>query len=279
MKVSEILRKHGLHLKKRLGQHFLVSEDVLARIADSASLTHDEVVVEVGPGIGLLTKHLAQQAGKVIAVELDESMLLPLREVVEGYGNVKIVQGDILGYSAQDLLGKDASAGYKVVANLPYYITSAVIRHFLEDEFPPDLMILTVQWEVAKRITARPPDMSLLSVSVQVYGEPSLLFKIPPGAFLPPPKVDSGVVAVRRRETPIVPPDEVDWFFRVVKAGFSQRRKQIHNSLSGGLRIPQEAVKAALRAASVAPSRRPGTLSVEEWLSVSRSLRTQNRKG
>ncbi len=274
MRISEILRKHGLHLKKRLGQHFLVSDDVLARIADAASLTIEDTVVEVGPGVGTLTRHLASRAGRVVAIEMDESMLPALKEVLGESKNVEVIPGDVLDFTARRILGDEAGSRYKVVANLPYYITSAVIRHFLEDEFPPESMVLTVQWEVAKRIAAHPPDMSLLSVSVQVYGRPKLLFRIPPGAFVPPPKVDSGVVLIERLEEPIVPREESVWFFRVVKAGFSQRRKQLHNSLSGGLRLPPDRVKSALRESGVAPSRRPGTLSVEEWLRVSRALRS-----
>ncbi len=274
MRVSEILRKHGLHLKKRLGQHFLVSDDVLARIADAASLTIEDTVVEVGPGVGTLTRHLASRAGRVVAIEMDESMLPALKEVLGESKNVEVIPGDVLDFTARRILGDEAGSRYKVVANLPYYITSAVIRHFLEDEFPPESMVLTVQWEVAKRIAAHPPDMSLLSVSVQVYGRPKLLFRIPPGAFVPPPKVDSGVVLIERFEGPIMPREESVWFFRVVKAGFSQRRKQLHNSLSGGLRLPPDRVKSALRESGVAPSRRPGTLSVEEWLRVSRALRS-----
>ncbi len=277
MKLSELLRKHGVHLKKRLGQHFLVSESILASIADAAALGDQDTVVEIGPGVGLLTRHLAQRAGRVAAVELDEALIPALQENLEGFQNVEVIHGNALGFTAREIVGEGARQGYKVVANLPYYITSAAIRHFLEDEFPPEMMVLTVQWEVAKRITARPPEMSLLSVSVQVYGEPKLLFKIPPGAFVPPPKVDSGVVAIERRTEPIVPREEADWFFRVVRAGFSQRRKQIHNSLRGGLRLGDDEVKAALLSVGISPSRRPGTLTPKEWLALSRALSQRTR--
>jgi 16S rRNA (adenine1518-N6/adenine1519-N6)-dimethyltransferase len=205
-----------------------------------------------------------------VAVELDEELLPALREYLSGFGNVRVVQGDILKLSAGRLVPPDCK--YKVVANLPYYITSAVIRHFLEDPHPPESMVLTVQWEVAGRMSASPPKMSLLAVSVQVYGEVDVLFRVPAGAFYPPPKVDSGVVRIRKRSVPLVPPDERKRFFRVVKAGFSQRRKQLHNALSAGLGLPSPEVKRAMLRAGIQPHRRAETLSVEEWLRLSREF-------
>ncbi len=266
----DLLRRHGIRPNKGLGQHFLASEGVLKKIADAAGLTPEDVVVEVGPGVGTLTRWLARSAGEVVAVELDEAILPALREYLSGVGNVRIVQGDILDLPAERLVPPDRR--YKVVANLPYYITSAAIRHFLEDPHPPDLMVLTVQWEVARRMSASPPKMSLLAVSVQVYGEAEVLFRVPAGAFYPPPKVDSGVVRIRRRPVPLVPPDERKRFFRVVKAGFSQRRKQLHNALSGGLGLPSSEVKEAMLRAGIQPRRRAETLSVEEWLRLSREF-------
>ncbi len=271
MKLPDILEKHGLRPKKGLGQHFLVSERAARRIVKAANLGPSDVVVEVGPGVGALTKLLAHEAKSVMAVELDEAIIPVLREYLGDARNVRIIHGDILKIEAAKIVPPDRS--YKVVANLPYYITSAVIRHFLEGQHPPDMMVLTVQWEVARRLTAAPPRMSLLSVSVQVYGQAEMLFRIPAGAFYPPPKVDSGVVMIKRHHSPLVPPERRGHFFRVVKAGFSQRRKQLHNSLSGGLRIPSESVKEVLRQAGIQPSRRAETLSVEEWIRLSKGFR------
>ncbi len=268
--IHDLLKRHGIRPHKALGQHFLTSEGVLKKIANAAELTPEDVVVEVGPGVGTLTRWLAQSAGEVVAVELDEAILPALREYLAGMENVRIVHGDILKLPAERLVSP--GRGYKVVANLPYYITSAAIRHFLEDPHPPDVMVLTVQWEVARRIAASPPKMSLLAVSVQVYGEAEVLFRIPAGAFYPPPKVDSGVVRIQRRTVPLVLPDERKRFFRVVKAGFSRRRKQIHNALSGGLGLPSEQVKEALLRAGIQPRRRAETLSVGEWLRLSREF-------
>lgn len=271
VKIPAILEKHGLRPRKGLGQHFLVSERAVRRIVKAASLGPGDVVVEVGPGVGVLTKLLAREAESVIAVELDEAIIPVLREYLGGAGNVRIIQGDVLAIGAAEIVPPDCS--YKVVANLPYYITSAAIRHFLEDPHPPDMMVLTVQWEVARRLTAAPPRMSLLSVSVQVYGRAEMLFRIPAGAFYPPPKVDSGVVRIKRYHSPLVLPERREHFFRVVKAGFSQRRKQLHNSLSGGLRMSSESVGEVLRQAGIQPSRRAETLSIEEWIRLSEGFR------
>ncbi len=271
VKIPAILEKHGLRPRKGLGQHFLVSERAVRRIVKAASLGPGDVVVEVGPGVGVLTKLLAREAKSVIAVELDEAIIPVLREYLGGAGNVRIIQGDVLAIGAAEIVPHDCS--YKVVANLPYYITSAAIRHFLEDPHPPDMMVLTVQWEVARRLTAAPPRMSLLSVSVQVYGRAEMLFRIPAGAFYPPPKVDSGVVRIKRYHSPLVLPERREHFFRVVKAGFSQRRKQLHNSLSGGLRMSSESVGEVLRQAGIQPSRRAETLSIEEWIRLSEGFR------
>ena len=271
VKIPAILEKHGLRPRKGLGQHFLVSERAVRRIVKAASLGPGDVVVEVGPGVGVLTKLLAREAKSVIAVELDEAIIPVLREYLGGAGNVRIIQGDVLEIGAAEIVPPDCS--YKVVANLPYYITSAAIRHFLEDPHPPDMMVLTVQWEVARRLTAAPPRMSLLSVSVQVYGRAEMLFRIPAGAFYPPPKVDSGVVRIKRYHSPLVLPERREHFFRVVKAGFSQRRKQLHNSLSGGLRMSSESVGEVLRQAGIQPSRRAETLSIEEWIRLSEGFR------
>jgi len=246
MSVQRLLREHGLRPRKGLGQHFLVSKAHLQRIVEAAELSPDDVVLEIGPGLGRLTALLAARAGPV---ELDEQLIPVLKDALADYSNVTIVHGDILQLQPSDLVSRNTQhairntfpvsrpetaarqpetcnlkpATYKVVANLPYYITSAVLRHLLEAKHPPDLLVLTVQREVAERICAAPPAMSLLAVSVQFYTEPELVHRIPAGAFYPRPKVDSAVVRLRLRPQPAVAVDDVERFFRLVRAGFGQR--------------------------------------------------------
>jgi 16S rRNA (adenine1518-N6/adenine1519-N6)-dimethyltransferase len=264
-----LLRARGLGPRKSLGQHFLKDETYLRRIVAAADLSRADTVLEIGPGPGNLTRLLAEAAGRVIAVELDDNLIPLLRERFISNPHVHIVHGDILQLSPSRLLsGPDhpeaAPPSYKVVANLPYYITSAALRHLLEGEWPPAVLVLTVQREVAERIVARPPEMSLLAVSVQYYTEARIITRIPPGAFIPPPKVSSAVVRLDRRPQPAVnvAPER---FFHVVSAGFGQRRKQLRNSLATGLGLSHEAVETALRAAGIEPSRRAETLTLAEW--------------
>ena len=266
VKLSDILRRHGLRPRKGLGQNFLADPVHLDRIVAAAELTAGEVVLEIGPGVGTLTARLAAQAGQVIAVELDEQLLPVLQEVLAGHENVTIVQGDILKLDP----GQLATASYKVVANLPYYITSAAIRHLLTASPLPRLLVLTVQLEVAQRIVARPPQMSLLAVSVQFYAQPEIVARIPAGAFYPAPKVDSAILRLRPwPQRPVAVPDE-DRFFQVARAGFGQRRKQLRNALKSGLGLSTEEVEGLLRQAGINGdqawgTRRAETLTLAEW--------------
>jgi len=269
----QVLRRYGLRPRKGLGQNFLVDRRALERIVEAAELTPADTVLEVGPGVGQLTRLLAEAAGRVVAVELDPQMVAALRQELAGLRNVEIVEADILQVDPAALAGR---VPYKVVANLPYYITSAALRHLLEAQPPPSLLVVTVQEEVAARITAQPPEMSLLAVSVQFYGRPRRVTRIPAGAFYPPPKVDSAIVRID-----VYPPgerpvqvDDVEWFFRVVRAGFGQRRKQLRNSLAAGLHLTAAEVEAALQRAGIDPHRRAETLSLEEWARLSRELAT-----
>jgi 16S rRNA (adenine1518-N6/adenine1519-N6)-dimethyltransferase len=255
--------------KKGLGQHFLIDETVLDKIVAAAELTAKDTVLEVGPGLGILTRALAEHAGRVVAVELDENILPVLSSQLSDYPNVEIVQGDILELAPGTLV----DTPYKVAANLPYYITSAVIRHILEAEHKPSRLLLMMQLEVAQRILAEPGDMGILSVAVQFYGEPQMVTRVPSGAFWPPPDVDSAVLRIDVYAEPPVNVDDVDWFFKVVRAGFQQRRKQLRNSLSGGLHPSKDAVGAALKAAEVDPRRRAQTLTLEEWAAVAAALK------
>lgn len=265
---QSLLRSHGLRPNKRLGQSFLADPALLGRIADAADLRPDDVVVEVGAGLGTLTRLLAERAGRVLAVEIDDGLLKVLREQVAGMTNVQIIPGDIL---RTQLFGLEHRS-YKLVGNVPYYITSAILRRFLENEPRPSLMVATVQQEVAERIVAGPGEMSLLAVSVQFYGQPRIVSRIPAGAFFPPPEVDSAVLRIDVLEKPAVPGVDEKAFFRAVRAGFGQKRKTLRNSLRAGLVLDAGHVVAALTRARVDPERRAETLSLAEWGAVVRAL-------
>ena len=270
--VRDLLRRHNLYPKKRLGQNFLVDETTLAKVAAAAVIGPDDTVLEIGAGLGSLTRHLAEAAGRVVAVEIDSALFPALQETLKGYDQTELVQGDILRLD----LGKHLNLpdGYKVVANIPYYITSAVIRHLLESSVRPRRIVLTVQREVAERMVAQPDDMNLLAVSVQFYSQPSLVARVPAGAFYPRPDVDSEIVRLEVRERPAVDVSDVEQFFRVVKAGFSQKRKQLRNALSGGLQLEPVQVDTWLAGTGVTPQRRAETLTLEEWAAVVRAAPT-----
>ena len=272
----ELIRRHKLDLKKSLGQNLLIDATHLARIADAADLTPADTVLEIGPGLGALTRQLAAQAGRVVAVELDQRLIPILREQFAAQPHVSFVHADILELDPAHILvgappvaeqarSSPPAAQYKVVANLPYYITSAVLRHILEAPTPPSLAVLLVQREVAQRMVAQPDEMSLLSVSVQFYARARIVGKVPAGAFLPAPKVDSCVVRLDLRPRPEVADVAPARFFRIVRAGFGQRRKQLRNSLSAGLACSKEQADLWLDAAGIDPRRRAETLSLPEW--------------
>jgi 16S rRNA (adenine1518-N6/adenine1519-N6)-dimethyltransferase len=263
--VHALLRSYQLEPKKSLGQNFLVDPTALERIVQAAEISPDAEVLEVGPGLGSLTRYLAQAARRVVAVELDTRFIPALEEVLAGKENIVVVQGDILKLDPTRLMEQE---GYQVVANIPYYITSALIRHLLEANRKPSRMVLTIQKEVAQRITAAPGDMSLLALSVQVYGLPRQVLRIPAGAFYPPPKVDSEVVRIDLYPQPVIPIQELDAFFFLIKAGFSQKRKTLRNSVSAGLRWKPEQAETLLRSSDVDPQRRAETLSLEEWKKI-----------
>ncbi len=265
--------------KKRLGQHFLRDRSVPPRIADAANLQPADQVIEIGPGLGILTEELARKLdpdrGKLVAVELDQDLLPSLRERFAGQPHVSFVQADVLETSPTDL---SESQPYKVVANLPYYITSAILRHFLDAEHKPISLTVMVQREVADRMVAQPPNMSLLAVAVQFYGKPRTVFRVPPGAFRPPPKVDSAVVHIEvynQEQRPIHPSGERH-FFRVVQAGFSQKRKQLANTISSGLSIPKETARQMLLSANISPDRRAETLTLQEWARLEEAVTTND---
>lgn len=260
--VPRLLRQYGLHPDKSLGQNFLLDENALRQVVKAAQISLDEVVLEIGAGVGSLTRHLAESSRSVVAVELDNKLIPPLKQIIGHYPNVLVVQGDILALDPGDLVSQQE---YVVVANIPYYITSALIRHLLEATIPPHRLILTIQQEVAKRICAFPGDMSLLALSVQVYGHPEIVAHIPASAFYPPPNVDSAVLRINLFSSPKIPSTELDVFFHLIKAGFSQKRKTLRNSLSAGLRISPPATELLLIASNIDPMQRAETLDISEW--------------
>jgi 16S rRNA (adenine1518-N6/adenine1519-N6)-dimethyltransferase len=256
-----LLRRFDLKARKGLGQHFLVNGEVLDTIIAAAELGPEELVVEVGPGLGIMTRQLAASAGSVVAIELDDGLAALLKTTLASFNNVNIVNDDVLKIEPEELAEGRA---YKVVANLPYYITSPVMRHFLDTAARPETMVVMVQKEVAEAIAAAPGKMSTLSVSVQFYGEPEVIADVPAESFYPPPEVGSAVVRIRVYPRPRVAVDEAG-FFGMVRAGFTAPRKQIANSLARGLGREKNRVLAMLSKAEIDPQRRAETLTIEEW--------------
>lgn len=269
-RVRAALNAADVRPSRELGQNFLVDPGALAEIVSAAELGAGDIVLEVGPGLGVLTWELIQHAGRVIAIELDKRLAARLRDEFRDAGNLEVIQADVIKVVPAELVGDQP---YKVVANLPYQITSAIIRHFLEVQPAPELLVIMVQWEVAQRIIARPPDMSVLAHSVQLYAEPELVARVPGTAFVPSPKVDSAVLRLRRRPAPAVAVDDIDALFRTIKAGFLQARKKLSNALPAGLaamgmRVDKQAAIDAMRRAGVDPDRRAETLTLSEWARV-----------
>ena len=274
MSTKDTLSEANLRPKKRFGQHFLADERILQRILAAAEVGPEDIVLEIGPGLGSLTRALAGRARLVLGVEIDEQLVALLCQQLSASSHVRIVAGDIMAVDIVRLLEAEIPdlSAYKVVANIPYNITAGLLRRLLEASRRPQLIVLMVQHEVAQRITAAPGQMSLLSVSVQFYGRPRVIHRVPAGAFYPPPKVDSAIVRIDPHEQLPLVETEVDAFFAVVRAGFSQRRKQLRNALAGGLRRQQEEITAALVASGIAEQRRAQTLSMAEWLALYRAL-------
>ena len=262
--------------RKSLGQHHLVDAEVLDRILAAAELTQDDVVLEVGPGLGMLTRGLVDRVSRVVAVEMDARLAASLPSRLGHPANLITVEGDARTMDIGSLVGGEP--GYKVVANLPYYAANPIVRRLLEAEPKPGLMVFMVQQEVAQVMVAEPGRMGILSVATQFYAQPSLVCDVPPAAFRPPPKVTSAVVRLEIRPQPAVAvavPDP-DAFFALVRAGFSAPRKQLRNSLSQGLRVPAAAVGELLAGLDLDGSRRPETLTLDEWVTVYRGWETHS---
>jgi 16S rRNA (adenine1518-N6/adenine1519-N6)-dimethyltransferase len=269
--VEKALKYHRIYPIKRLGQNFLIDKNVLRKIVEAAELSKNDTVLEVGPGIGNLTIELAKKVKKVIAVEKDERMIEILKERLkeERIKNVEIVNEDILKF----LPSFKERRSYKVVANIPYYLTSRLIRNLLEIERKPKLIVLMVQKEVAQRICAKPPNMNLLAVSVQFYAKPEIVSFVSKNCFWPRPKVDSAIIKISNIKKQ-KPTKEEKLFFEIVKAGFSHPRKQLINNLSKGLKKNKKIVEEWLLNCGISPDKRAENLSIEEWkrLTISFSL-------
>ena len=260
--IFPLIQKYQVQPKKSLGQNFLVDPNGLNKVLKAAKVSSEDAVLEIGAGLGNLTYLLAQQSRQVVAVELDTRLIAPLREALAGFTNVTICEGDMLKLSPDTLIDAER---YVVVANIPYYITSALIRHLLEADHKPTRMVLTVQQEVAERILARDGKMSLLALSVQVYGKPELKARIPAGCFYPPPEVDSAVLSIELYEEPLIPSGSLDLFFKLAHAGFAQKRKTLRNTLATGMNESPAWAERLLTTAGIDPQRRAETLSMQEW--------------
>jgi 16S rRNA (adenine1518-N6/adenine1519-N6)-dimethyltransferase len=253
----------GLSARKSLGQHFLTSTRTLGRIADAAELSPADTVIEVGAGLGGLTAELSSRAGRVVAIELDDALAERLRARFDGT-NVTIIHGDALELDPARVVAQP----YTVAGNLPYNVAQPLLRHFLEASPRPERLVVMVQAEVADSIVAKPGNMTLLAVSVQLYGEPKLLFRVPPSAFYPPPKVRSAVVRIDVAPALRAPVDDIEAFFRIARAGFGTKRKQLRNALATGLRIDNAAAAELLASAGVDPTLRPQALPLEAWAAL-----------
>ncbi|MFL7812237.1 MAG: 16S rRNA (adenine(1518)-N(6)/adenine(1519)-N(6))-dimethyltransferase RsmA [Anaerolineales bacterium] len=265
--ITSLFQRYNLRPDKSLGQNFLTDPAILEKILQIAGVSEDDEVLEIGAGLGHLTAVLAKAARSVTAVEIDPRFIPVLEELQGSFPNIRLVQGDILQLDPAELIEKD---GYLVVANIPYYITSRIIRNLLESGRVPREIILTIQYEVARRICDQSGKLSLLALSVHMYGHPSLEARIPAGAFLPVPKVDSALIKIDLHPQPLLPEPLRTEFFEIVKAGFTHNRKTLRNSLSKGLRWPADKAEKLLESAGIDPGRRAETILMDEWLELTR---------
>ncbi|MEK7540790.1 MAG: 16S rRNA (adenine(1518)-N(6)/adenine(1519)-N(6))-dimethyltransferase RsmA [Patescibacteria group bacterium] len=269
--IKQLLSKYGTRPSKAMGQNFLINKTALEKIIKAADLGAEDIVLEIGPGIGTLTQELAKNVKKVIAVEKDKYMCQILKETLKDYKNIEIINDDILKLNPEPY----ALNPYKVVANIPYYLTSPLIRKFLEKKYPPEIIVLMIQKEVAQRICAVPPNMSILAVSVQFYASPKIISYVKKENFWPKPKVDSAIIKIipggqtSREAGGLTSPG---LFFRIVKAGFSQPRKQLDNNLSKMLKLNKIKTNSWLLKNKIKPTQRAETLSVDDWINLTKSF-------
>lgn len=264
------MKLEKLKAKKSLGQNFLKDESVLRRIIEAAKISSEDIVLEIGPGQGALTELLVEKCKKVIAIELDDRLIPVLQEKFKDTGNVEIIHDDILKINLPKLLEEKLKASeaksYKLVANIPYYITAPIIRLLLETKFPPSEMILMVQKEVAERICAKAGEMSILAVSVQFYADPEYLFTVPKESFDPVPQVESAILRIARNNNQeTITKEDVKKFFRIVKAGFSAKRKTLGNNLASSLQLDKKEVEEKLEGLGFSKNTRAQELGVEDW--------------
>jgi 16S rRNA (adenine1518-N6/adenine1519-N6)-dimethyltransferase len=263
------MRRFGLRPDKRLGQNFLIDNGSLRKVVHAADLKGDETVLEIGAGLGSLTILLSHSAGKVITVEFDKRLIPALEISLAPLDNVRLIVGDIMKMKLEELLSDQA---YTVVANIPYNITSALIRHLMESRWPPEKIVLTIQREVAQRIIAGSGKLNLLALSVQIYGVPEIVGHIPSRAFYPQPKVDSSIIRINLHKSSIVPPELISAVFRLAKIGFNQKRKQLRNSLSAGMGVEKELAEKWLRDSGIDPRSRPQELALEKWIPLAEAV-------
>lgn len=271
--IQQLCKKYAVKPDDSLGQNFLICKDVLDRMVDETDIKKNDTIVEVGPGFGTLTIELAKRAKKIIAVELDKNLIKILKENLKPYTNVEIIHGDILRFDASSLQANS----YKLTANLPYGITSHFLKRFLTAQNKPGHMTLMLQKEVAQRICARAGQMSLLSVSVQFFADPKILFTVPKKCFFPEPKVESAVVSIsiHDRHVQALPKEVTEKkFFQIARIGFSSRRKQIHNNIANGLHIKNKQVREILQKNDFDPSARAQSFSVEQWITLAEIFST-----
>lgn len=278
-RTKEILDKFGLSAKKSLGQNFIIDTNILKKIVEAGQVDDQTVVIEVGPGIGALTEQLAKAAKKVLAFEIDDRLLPVLQETLQTYSNVDVIHSDILQANLEETVLPEIEAGGRLaaVANLPYYVTTPILMHFLESDLPIDMMVFMMQKEVASRIAAAPGTKAYgsLSIAVQYYMDAELAFIVPRTVFNPMPNVDSAIVRLTRKEKPAVSVKDESFFFAVVRSAFVQRRKTLWNNLIaafGKEESVKEKITAALKEAGIDPSRRGETLSIEEFGVLSNAL-------
>jgi 16S rRNA (adenine1518-N6/adenine1519-N6)-dimethyltransferase len=268
--LRRLMSAERLRPRKSLSQNFLTDPEALDAIVEAAEIAAGDRVVEIGPGLGVLTRRLLAAGASVLAVELDARLAEYLRGELGTLERFELIEADALTFHPREAFPGEP---IKLVANIPYHITSPLLHAFLEGERPPELTVLLVQLEVAERVAAPPGQMSYLSVFVQNVTTAEVVARVPAAAFEPAPKVDSAILRLRRRAVPEIPPgDGREAFYRVVQAGFRQRRKQVHNGLSRELPVDREVVERALAACDVAPDRRPQTLGVDEWACVTRAI-------
>lgn len=273
----EILQKYQFTFQKKFGQNFLIDTHVLDKIIRAADIGKDDMVLEIGPGIGTMTQYLAEAAGKVIAVEIDKNLIPILTDTLSGYENVQIINEDVLKLDIQRLVEEEnAGRPIKVVANLPYYITTPIIMGLFESHVPLHSVTVMVQKEVADRMQTGPgnKDYGALSLAVQYYAEPYIVANVPPNCFMPRPKVGSAVIRLTRHEKPPVEVEDERLLFDIIRASFNQRRKTLANGLNNSdrLDVPKEAITEAIQQLGKGPSVRGETLTLEEFAKLSNSL-------